>query len=181
LALSCRHSAHAVDPKTPAPLPTHKFEEDSHWSFAEGFGRIYKTMLESMDDVADEIGREKLVTILKAKAEQRARDNGQKAAKAEGVDFHGFTDWGRHPDRFWQHALTFTVVEDSPQAFEVKVTECLWAEACRGRKGEDIGYATICHPDFAFAEGYSPKLQLVRDKTLMQGDAFCNHRWIWRG
>ena len=61
------------------------------------------------------------------------------------------------------------IADDSPQAFEVKVTECLWAESCRGKKGEDIGYATICHPDFAFAEGYSPKLKMVRDKTLMQG------------
>jgi hypothetical protein len=181
LGLACRHSAHAVDQKPASPIATHKFEEDSHWSFAEGFGRIYKNMLETLDDVAEEIGREKLIGILKTKAEQHARENGQKVANSEGADFHAFTDWTRKQDRFWQHVLTFKVVEDTPQAFEIKVTECLWAETFRGKKGEDIGYASICHPDFAFAEGYSTKLQMVRSKSLMQGDAFCNHRWIWRG
>jgi hypothetical protein len=44
----------------------------------------------------------------------------------------------------------------------------------------DIGYAVICHPDFASAEGYSTKLRLVRTKTLMQGHDCCNHRWLWK-
>jgi hypothetical protein len=181
VALSCRHAAQAVDPTPLSPISKHKFEEDSQWSFAEGFGRTYGILYESLDDVAEEIGREKLIGILKAKTERRAREGGQKFANSAGADFRTFTEGTRNPDRFWQHVLTLKVVEDTPQAFEIKVTECLWAKTVRGKKGEDIGYATICHWDFAFAEGYSPKLRMVRDKTLMQGDAFCNHRWIWRG
>ena len=179
LGLACRHTTPVVEQKL--PVWTHKFQEDSQWSFEKVFRRIYQNQVDVLSDVAEEIGRERVVGIVKAQAEKRARENGQRVAKAEGVDFHAYTDWARQPDRFWQHALTFTIVEDSPKALEIKVTECLWAETFKGAKGEDFGYATICHPDFAFASGYSSKLELVRSKTLMQGDAFCNHRWIWRG
>ena len=179
LSLSCRHAAPAVEQKL--PFSTHKFQEDSQWSFEEGFRRIYQNLVETLNDVAGEIGRERLIGIVQAQAEKHALENGQRLAKSEGVDFHAFTDWARHPNRFWQHALTFTVVEDFPKALELEVTECLWAETFKGAKGEDIGHATLCYPDFAFASGYSSNLELVRTKTLMQGDAVCNHRWIWRG
>ncbi len=42
----------------------------------------------------------------------------------------------------------------------------------------DIGYAGICHPDFAAASGFNPKIKLIRSKTLMQGDDCCNHRYV---
>ena len=41
-----------------------------------------------------------------------------------------------------------------------------------------VGYASICHPDFAMTEGYNPKMKLLRTKTLMQGDDCCNHCWV---
>jgi len=179
LSLSCRHAAPAIAQKLPSA--THKFQEDSQLSFEEVFRRMYRPLVETLNDVAEEIGRDKLIAIVKAQAEKHGRENGQRGAKSGAGDFRSFTDWAREPDRFWQHVLTFTVVEDTPKAFEVKVTECLWAETFRGAKGEDFGYATICHPDFASASGYSSNLELVRTKTLMQGDAVCNHRWIWRG
>jgi hypothetical protein len=30
-------------------------------------------------------------------------------------------------------------------------------------------------------KGFNPKIKLVRDKTLMQGHEYCNHRYIWTG
>jgi len=39
----------------------------------------------------------------------------------------------------------------------------------------------VCHGDYAWAEGFNPDIKLVRDKTLMQGDSICNHRYVWQG
>jgi hypothetical protein len=72
-------------------------------------------------------------------------------------------------------------VEDQPAAFEVKVEECLWAATFRKHKAEDLGYLLICHPDFAMARGFNPKMKLHRTKTLMQGHKCCNHRWEMTG
>ncbi len=74
------------------------------------------------------------------------------------------------------------IVEDTDQAFELKITECVWAAAFRdlGAAGE-LGFAMVCWDDYAWAESLNPKIKLVRDKTLMQGATYCNHRYIWRG
>jgi hypothetical protein len=87
----------------------------------------------------------------------------------------------KNPDPFWQHALTTEIVEDEEKAFEIKVTECLWAKTFREAQASDIGYATICYQDYAMSQGFSPKLKMIRTKTLMQGHEYCNHRWVWEG
>ena len=73
--------------------------------------------------------------------------------------------------------LGFEIVEDTETAFEVRVTECLWAKTFRDADAADLGYACICHPDYAMAKAFNPKLHMVRDKPLMQGCSHCNHRW----
>ena len=90
-----------------------------------------------------------------------------------------FTDWARNPNQYWEQRLTFEVVEDSEMAFEIKVTECIWATTFREANAQDIGYATVCHQDFAMCRAFNPKIGMIRSKTLMQGDDCCNHRWVW--
>ena len=69
-------------------------------------------------------------------------------------------------------------MEDTKTAFEVKVTECIWAKTFHDLKAPDIGYAMVCHADFAIATAFNPKMKLIRSKTLMQGHDCCNHRWV---
>jgi hypothetical protein len=40
----------------------------------------------------------------------------------------------RHPRPapLYRHALSYEILEDKPSAFEVRVTECLWAKTFRG-------------------------------------------------
>lgn len=79
---------------------------------------------------------------------------------------------------FWKHVIEREVVEDSDTAFELKITRCLWEKVYREADAADLGYAIVCHTDFATAEASNQKL--VRTKTLMQGDDCCNHRWIYK-
>lgn len=80
-----------------------------------------------------------------------------------------------------QHALEAEVVEETPQAFEYRVTKCLWAKVFREEEAGDIGYAMICHPDYAVAKGLNPKLKLIRTQTLMQGYDSCRLRYVMEG
>lgn len=164
-------------------IPTsHKFKEDSQYSFEELFKfAIAENLVRHLEGVGEQIGRDRLIEILKSATENRVRRFSKRSAKKSGkVDFSTYTDWARNPDRYWKHVLTFDIVEDTSNAFELKVTECLWAKTFREAGAADIGYATTCHADFAFAEGYSTKLRLVRSKTLMEGHDCCNHRFLWQ-
>ena len=82
------------------------------------------------------------------------------------------------PEYFWSHVLTSQWVEKTERAAEIRVTECLWAATFRAAGAADIGYATVCHPDFAAATAFNPKMRMLRTKTLMQGHDCCNHRWV---
>ncbi|MFH1881363.1 MAG: L-2-amino-thiazoline-4-carboxylic acid hydrolase, partial [Planctomycetota bacterium] len=113
--------------------------------------------------------------------ENRVRRVGKRAAQqSDKPDLTSFGDWARNPDRFWKHVLTFDIIEDTSNKLEFKVTECLWAKTFRDTEAPDIGYAVNCHADFAFAEGYSTNLRLVRTKTLMEGHDCCNFRYLWQ-
>jgi hypothetical protein len=79
---------------------------------------------------------------------------------------------------FWKHVIEREIVEDSNTAFELKITKCLWEKVYREVDATDLGYAIVCHPDFAKAETCDQKL--IRTKTLMQGHDCCNHRWIYK-
>jgi len=79
---------------------------------------------------------------------------------------------------FWQHVIEREVIEDSEKAFELKITKCLWEKVYREANATDLGYAIVCHTDFATAEASNQTL--IRTKTLMQGDDCCNHRWIYK-
>jgi hypothetical protein len=180
--LLCKSAVAAPEAGVPDPI-AHKFKADAQSSFEDNFKFAYaQVLIPYLNDIADEIGRKRLIKIVQTRWEEHCWKSGKKFAEDSAKpDFANFTEWARTPKRFWQHVLSFAIVEDTPKAFEIKVTECLWAKVFRDAGDADIGYAGICHPDFATARGYSAKLQMIRTKTLMQSHDFCNHRWLWEG
>ena len=82
------------------------------------------------------------------------------------------------PPRY-ANTLTHEVVEDTENAFQLKVTECIWAEVFKeaGLDGE-IGYAAVCNMDNTWPTAFNPRFRMERTKTLMQGDEECNHRYL---
>jgi hypothetical protein len=81
----------------------------------------------------------------------------------------------------WEGLLNLEVVQDTESVFELKITECLQAAVYIDADAADIGYANVCWGDYAWARGFNPKINLVRDKTLMQGHPCCNHKYVWTG
>ncbi len=157
---------------------THSPAEKSDMTW-EGVFRFafQRNFIPVMKGLAGQIGEEKLVQLVRDTVSERAR----KGMEASPIPKRDMATWIGHMKTFpplFQHALVYDVIEETPQALEIRVTQCLWAKVFREENAGAIGYAAICHPDFAVASGFSPKLKLIRTKTLMQGHEYCNHRYV---
>jgi hypothetical protein len=169
--------------KQKPPEKKHKFLEDSSMSFEDVYKFAFKVFyIPLLQNLAPYIKSGNFLEILKSAASDAATKSGQaRAKKLPKNDFAAFKASVKESNRFWEHVLTEDIVEDTDKAIEVKITECLWAKTFREANASDIGYATICYPDYASAKASNPKLKMIRTKTLMQGNDCCNHRWVWEG
>jgi len=168
--------------KPQASGPKHKFLADSGLTLVQAFSMTFLWPLDIFRGLEKELGRDKFQEMLKNIIDGRVKQEMALMAKKLGSnDLASFTKSFRDPRSIYSRALTFDVIEDTPKAFEVKVSECLWAKTFRDAKAEDLGYVLSCYGDYASAEGFNPKMRMIRTKTLMQGDEFCNHRYVLEG
>jgi len=78
-----------------------------------------------------------------------------------------------------RNKVSISYVKDTELELGMHVTECLDAEVFKELEAEDIGYFVVCNPDYAYARACNPCVKLRRNKTLMQGDDYCDHLWYW--
>ena len=127
-----------------------------------------------------EIGEEKVIELIKKQTDERLLQQAKADLKRLGnSDFKTYISIFRDPRML--ASLNMEIIQDTDTVFEIKVTDCLAAESFLPHKAGDIGYAAVCWGDYIWAEGFNPKIKLVRDKTLMQGHDYCNHKYIWTG
>ena len=158
----------------------HKFLEPSDMTFQDVFDFAYKGLIPVLRGLGREFGQEQFASVLKDIVAESALEAALEAARQLPCnDFAAFKASAREPDRFGRHILTLEIVEDTPEVFEVRVTECLWAKTFRDLGAAEIGSMLICHRDYADCRGFNPRITMIRSKTLMQGDEFCNHRFVW--
>jgi hypothetical protein len=76
-------------------------------------------------------------------------------------------------------ALKYEVVKKTPDAFEVNVTECRYAEFYKKIGAPELGFLLTCSADTAFfhAEGFGANVRLTRTQTIMQGASHCDFRY----
>jgi hypothetical protein len=157
----------------------HKFDKamDHPMSYATYVQIQYMAFLSLAKALEKEWGKDKLLAFLKKAKRPEMLSYGKRQAKQMRTDsFKAYV--GQFKGPHYEQSLTMDIVEDTDTAFEIKVTECLWAKTFLDMKAGDIGHAFVCFGDYAWAEGFNPKIKLVRDKTLMQGHGYCNHRYI---
>jgi hypothetical protein len=162
----------------PAASPEHSPTEKCDMTWEEVFRFAFtRSLIPTLKALGGVIGEEKLVAML----QEAVNENARKRMAANKIPTRDMATWSaglRNAPPIFQHALVYEIVEDTPQAFEMRVKQCLWAKTFRASDAAAIGYACICHPDFGVAAGFHPKFKLIRTKTLMQGHDCCNHRWI---
>jgi hypothetical protein len=95
---------------------------------------------------------------------QVARDLGEKMASA--------WDWFATGD-----ALDYEVIKQTPEAFELNVTECRYAKFYKEIGAPELGFLLTCSADFTFAEGFGADVQVTRTQTIMQGASHCDFRY----
>lgn len=161
----------------------HKFQEDAGMSFQEVFEFSFKSFIQTMESFARQLGRDKLLEMIREDSEEVSRLDAKKTVEhLQKNDFATYKAmYKEKPDRFWDHVLTKVITEESDTVIASRITECLYAKTFRDAGAPDIGYAWACHGDFAYDQAFNPKLRLTRDKTLMNGDEYCNPRRVWEG
>jgi hypothetical protein len=159
----------------------HKFLKDSGMSFKEVFEFAFSGWtIPLMQNMANAMGKSKFIHLLKEATEKSAAKLlKQYAESLPNNDFSAFKKYLKNEDHFWGNVQTKNVVEETDRVIAVKFTECLWAETFRSAGAPDIGYAMMCHPDFAGYNAFNPLIKLTRTKTLMEGHDCCNHRCEW--
>ncbi len=165
-------------PPANAPAESHKFDADSKMTFKQVYGFTFAgNYIPVLKALADDIGREKFLPMLQEAASRTSAEATKKAAPPAPKNTLAamLVPGGNY---FWDHVLSMNWIEKTDKAAELRVTECLWAATFREAGAADIGYASICHPDFAAASAFNPKIRMTRTKTLMQGHECCNHRWV---
>ena len=160
----------------------HKFDEELPIKFtgrqymSSVYGRNYIPLLKFL---SEELGKERLITLLKKHADEQGTEIGKRFAKQSGGnDFASLKKMFRPDSPNFKNSLTMSITEDTAYVHEIKVTECIFATTFLEANAADLGFATVCYADYNMASGFNPKVKMVRDKTLMEGHAYCNHRYL---
>ncbi len=159
----------------------HKFDGEitRKLTYRQIYGSRYSAFIDLAKALEKEWGRERTIEFLKARTTERMTEQGKmQAEKAPGNDLESYVKMFRSG---FDNVLTMDIVEDTVKAFELKVTECIWADTFLRADAGHIGYAAVCWGDYAWARSYNENIEMVRDKTLMQGHDCCNHRYLWKG
>lgn len=160
----------------------HKFDNEfkRKMTYKDYWNARFREFIYLAKAMEKEMGKEKLIEFLKKTTTEKWIKRGQEHAnRSPDNSFKTYVSTFRPPRYAAQ--LTHEVVVDTDTVFELKVKECLTSRVFRQAEAADIGYAYICFGDYAWAESFNPKIKMVRDKTLMQGQDYCNHRYILTG
>ncbi len=180
--LLCRRAfaATAEQAEGGAPPPKPRPEEKCGLTYGELFNFAYVyDFIPAMKAMGAEVGREKLGGLLSRAYSAAAVERVDVQLKANPKnDLATYTADLRNHAPLYQNTLASALVEDTPTAVEARVTECLWAKVFRKAGAADIGYACLCHPEFAAVPAFNPKIKLTFTKTLMQGHDCCNPRYV---
>ena len=158
----------------------HKFDKSysRQLTFRQVSDMRYRNFISLAKDLEKEMGKEALIEFLEKRTLAQLLDQGKAYAKrSPDVSFRTFSNIFKNP---WMEAtLVMEIIEDTDTVFEVKVTECLVADTFLRANAGEIGNAAVCIGDYTFAEGFNPKIKMIRDKTLTLGHDHCNHRYVW--
>jgi hypothetical protein len=80
--------------------------------------------------------------------------------------------------RIRENELTFEVLRQDPEAFDINFTRCKFAEFFHALGEPELGFVLMCESDLqVIDEVASPDVTLTRTLTLMQGGCCCDMRF----
>gem|GEM_PF-350941 len=171
----------AAGEEKPIQQDLHTFDKefDGKLTYRQYMDGRYKEFIWLAKALDGEWGEERTIEFLKRITAEKMTAYGRK--QAISLADNSFESYVRQFRLGYGNTLKMNIVEDTPAAFELEVTECIWADTFLRAGAAKIGYASVCWGDYAWAESFNEKITMVRDKTLMQGHECCNHRYLWKG
>ena len=135
--------------------------------------RLIAPLLEAF---SDEFGRDVTIKIARRTINQMAEEQGQQLAAQSGSqgiqEFAGVIEsWTR------DGALELDMIESNTERLAFNVNRCQYAEMYASMGCQELGTLLSCSRDYAFAAGFNPDIELVRTRTIMDGDRYCDFRF----
>jgi hypothetical protein len=126
--------------------------------------------------VAQKIGMESALAILREVNRQEAFQRGQGMRKSDGQNgidelVDEVATWGE--GGVWE----MEVLEQTLTTYFFNVTRCPYYEKYRELGLEEFGVEFSCCRDEPFARGFNPRLVLMRTKTIMEGADHCDFQY----
>ena len=156
----------------------HKFQTATNFTYEQLFNFTFRSWFISyMKRLQEEIGTEKFLEFLTKSGDAHYRSRVKaNFEKIEDKSVQSFIEkfWeSTQKSKFGSSIMTIEIPKKSTNSGTVKMTECLFAKTFTENDAGDIGYAAICHADFAVAEEFNPNIKLIRNKCLMNGAECC--------
>ena len=124
-----------------------------------------------------ELGEERANTIVRKALGDLYRSYGEKWWRRQGSQDLGDNMAAAFDGFAAGDALDYDVIKQTPDAFEVNVTGCRYAEFYKKLGVPELGFLLACSSDFPMVEGYGAGVQLKRTQTIMQGASHCDFRY----
>jgi hypothetical protein len=124
-----------------------------------------------------ELGEERANAIVRKALGDLYREYGEKWWRTQGARNFGEKMASAFDMFAAGDALSYEVVKQAPDAFEVNVTECRYARFYKEIGAPELGFLLTCSSDFPMTEGFGTDVQLTRTQTIMQGASHCDFRY----
>jgi hypothetical protein len=127
---------------------------------------------------ANEIGYDKAVAIAKEIIREDAILSGK--TLAEEYSGNSMAELSKIAKQVWakDDALEIKMVKETEKELFFDVSYCGYAEIYEKLGVKELGCILSCLRDFYFLEGFNPKITLKRTKTIMDGDDYCDFRYV---
>jgi hypothetical protein len=124
-----------------------------------------------------ELGEERANTIVRKALGEMYRKLGEKWWQAQSSSNLGDNMASAFDMYAAGNGLDYEVIKQSPDAFEMNVTGCRYAQFYKELGVPELGFLLVCSADFPVAEGFGRDIRLTRTQTIMQGASHCDFRY----
>ena len=127
---------------------------------------------------ANEIGYDKAVDIAKEVIREKAISSGK--ALAEEYSGNSIAELSKIAKEVWakDDGLEIKMIKETEKKLFFDVSYCGYAQIYEKLGVKKLGCTLSCIRDFYFLEGFNPRITLTRTKTIMEGDDYCNFRYV---
>ena len=128
---------------------------------------------------AEEFGKEKTYDLVRKTMQDISRNLGKEIS----LDGGGLENLKEKCISKWNEggAQEVNMKEALDSVLSFDVTRCEFANLYKELGFGDIGTLISCDRDASFLEGFDPELELVREKTIMDGDPLCDFCYRRKG